>query len=455
MTRSPRWRGAVASTAIATVAALAACAPGSPASSGQAEAPSGAIKTDPAKLGKVQLVVWDQLVRGGQKAQITQLNKEFQRKYPNIDIKRVSRSFEDLKTTLKLALSGENPPDVVQANNGRSDMGAFVEAGMLTPLDRYAKAYGWAGRYPESVLQYSRYTSDAKTFGKGHLYGLPQAGEFVGVFYNKAKLAKLGIEPPQTWADFESALAEAKSKGMVPIQFGNLDQWPAIHTFGTVQSRYVPQQQIADLGFGRPGASWTTPENREAASALVEWAEKGYFTQGFNGLGYDQSWQRFTEGEGVFLISGTWLLADLQEALGEDLGFMLPPSRDGQSPMATGGTGLPFAVTSKSEHPDAAAAYIDFVTSEHAMKVIAENGGLPAVGAAKQQAASPAQQDIFQAWDTVTKADGLVPYLDYATPTFYDTLTAATQNLLAKKLPPQEYLQDLQQDYEQFVKSGS
>ena len=111
--------------------------------------------------------MWDQEVRGGQAAQMSQLNKEFQAKYPNITIKRVSRSFDDLKTTLRLALSGNQPPDVVEANNGRSDMGAFVKAGQLRPLDAYAKAYGWNARYPESVRQYSSYSPDGKTFGAG------------------------------------------------------------------------------------------------------------------------------------------------------------------------------------------------------------------------------------------------------------------------------------------------
>ena len=142
------------------LAAVTACAPGSNSSSGAATPTPGAtVSTNAAGMGKVNLIVWDQEVRGGQAAQMSQLNKEFQAKYPNITIKRVSRSFDDLKTTLRLALSGNQPPDVVEANNGRSDMGSFVKAGQLRPLDAYAKAYGWNARYPESVRQYSSYSA--------------------------------------------------------------------------------------------------------------------------------------------------------------------------------------------------------------------------------------------------------------------------------------------------------
>ena len=197
--------------------------------------------------------MWDQEVRGGQAAQMSQLNKEFQAKYPNITIKRVSRSFDDLKTTLRLALSGTQPPDVVEANNGRSDMGAFVKAGQLRPLDAYAKAYGWNARYPESVRQYSSYSPDGKTFGQGSLYGLPQVGEVVGIYYNAKKLAAAGVQPPKTWAEFESALAAVKAKGEVPMMFGNLDKWPAIHVFGTVQGRTTPADAVTQLGVRAQG----------------------------------------------------------------------------------------------------------------------------------------------------------------------------------------------------------
>jgi raffinose/stachyose/melibiose transport system substrate-binding protein len=51
----------------------------------------------------------------------------------------------------------------------------------------------------------------------------------------------------------------------------------------------------------------------------------------------------------------------------------------------------------------------------------------------------------------VTSQDGLVPYLDWATPTFYDTIAAALQEMLGGQITPEEYLQRLQDDYSAFV----
>jgi raffinose/stachyose/melibiose transport system substrate-binding protein len=432
---------------------MAACAPGSGSAGGDGETPEGSaeVNTDPASLGEVTLTVWDQEVRGGQTAQIEALNAAFQDEYPNITLERVSRSFEDLQATLRLAITDDEPPDVVQANNGRPSMGAFVEAGLLTNLDPYREAYGWADRYPESVLAYSSYTEDGVTFGEGSLWGLPQMGEVVGFYYNKTLLDELGIEVPVTWEDLDGAFATASAAGQLPLQFGNLDPWPGIHLFGAAQSRYVPADQIRDLGFGHPGAEWTTEENMRAAQTLVDWVDAGYVTPDFNGISPDDASQAFAQGQGVFMLGGTWLIADLMQAMGDNVGFTVLLGADSDVPVATGGTSLPFAITDASENIDAAAAYIDYITSADAMKVVTETGNLPIVEASEQQLSAPLQEEAFAAWDAVTGGDGLLPYLDYATPDSYNLLTAQVQALMAGEVEPSEFLDLLQAEYESFV----
>lgn len=431
---------------IAALALLTACAPGSGGDSGSKNttAPK-AVNTDIGKAGKVTLTVWDQEVRGGQNKRVERLNQEFEQKYPNVTIKRVSRSFNDLQATLKLALSGDKPPDVVEANQGYGQMGEFVKAGMLTPLDSYAKAYGWDKRYAKSLLDLNRFSPDGKTFGSGNLYGASMDGEIIGVYYNKDKLAKLGIQPPKTWAGFVNSLATAKSKGETPIGFGNLDKFPAIHELGIVQAQTAGKQAVRDLVFGRRGA-FTDAPNVQAASTLADWVKKGYLTKNANGQGYDDEWKKFaTGGDGAYLIGGTWLVADLPKNAA-NIGFMAPP-------VTTGGEGLPLSVVSKSKHPDVAAAYINFMTSAHAMDVGTENGLLPVSAPQSAKPSGPLMPDVFAAWQNVRRTDGLVPYLDYTTPDFADTLQSELQKLLGGKSDPAGTMKTLQADYQKFKDS--
>lgn len=442
---------------IALVAGMAlfaaACVPGTDGS--QAGGPGTGVATaipDPAQAGHVTLTVWDQEIRGGTNAELEELNKEFQDKYPNVTIKRVARSFSDLKTTLKLAVSGNKPPDVIQANQGYPDMVAFVQAGLLAPLDNYAGIYDWNTRYPNTLLNLNRVSADGTNFGTGRLYGISQTGEYVGLYYNKDALAKAGLKPPTTWHDFTSGLARLKSHGELPIQFGNLDKYPAIHTFGALQDQ-LSAGPTRDTVLGR-GDGFDTDATRQAAATLADWVKRGYLPKDANGLGYDDAAKKFASGDGAYLLTGTWELADLKKSMGGRLGMMPPPpAAAGAAPVTTGGQGLAWSVTSRSKHPEVAAAYLDFITNAHAADVMTQNGVLPAVPGAAAARVKPDTVDgqMIAGWQRLSEADGLVPYLDYSTPTFYDTLSENLQGVISGKTSPEQFAAILQKDYGDFM----
>ena len=50
-----------------------------------------------------------------------------------------------------------------------------------------------------------------------------------------------------------------------------------------------------------------------------------------------------------------------------------------------------------------------------------------------------------------TKKDGLVPYLDWATPTMGDTIGAALQDMLAKQQTPEQAMTTIGEDYDAFT----
>jgi raffinose/stachyose/melibiose transport system substrate-binding protein len=412
-------------------------------------AASGADRPSATKA-TVTLLVWDQEVRGGQNQAMKTLNAAFQKANPNIKINRVAKSFTDLQTTLKLAASGPNPPDIVEANNGYSAMGPLVKANLLMPLDRYANKYAWRGRYSPGILRMNRFTSDAQHFGTGSLYGLPMTGEVVGVYYNKAKLRELGLKVPATFQAFEAALAKAKAAGETPVQFGNLDKWPGIHEYEELMLQYVAKSWASSWIYGSGNQSFVSAGTSTAARKLQDWSNKGYFTDGYAGVGYDPSWGQFGKGEGVFLITGSWLTADLKKALGKDVGFFLLPPRNGKL-QTLGGEGLPWAISSKTKNADAAATYLNFITNAKAAQVIVNAGNLPAMKT-KVKVPSGLDTEVYAAWTLANRKDAIVPYLDWATPTMYDTVTAAIQKLMAGKSSPAAYLATIQADYKKFHK---
>ena len=339
----------------------------------------------------------------------------------------------------------------MQVNNARADMGQFVKAGQLTDMSPFAAAYGWEDRFPASVLSKVRYSTDAKTFGEGNLYGLPQTGEIVGIFYSQKKLDALGIKAPTTWDEYFSALDAALAKGEQPMVLGNVDKWPALHVFGPLQAKYVAPEEVVKLGMGNAGASWTDEPNKAAMQQFADWGAKKYFGGSPNGTDYDAAWNDFTKGTGVFLPGGSWLGTDMEAVMGEDLHFIAPPPAVDGKLATTGGTGIPFSIPAKAKQVEAAAAYIDFITTPDAMKLIAENGGFPVLDTAALAPEKGVQKEIFEAFDKVSQEGTLLPYLDYATPSFSDTAGQGLQEVLGAQRTPDEVLADFEADYSKFT----
>lgn len=438
--------------AMAAVVAVG-CTPGGSVS--QVTAPSAPAVTGVPDTGPITLTVWDQ--ESGQVSKVwDQLNQEFEAKYPNVTINRVSSNFSELKALLRLAIQSPNGPDVAEVNQGWPDMGTLVKAGLLLPLDGYADAYGWRDRVSENVLSVSSWTPDGKQFGTGNLFGYTTMGELVGVYYNKTIMSQLGLTVPTTFAEFEQDLATAKAAGQVPIQFANNDAWPGIHEFSIVQDQIASVSYLTDLIFGlqRDQLSFDTPENVQAATILQDWANEGYFTPGFGGSSYDDSIPKFVNGEGLFMITGNWIVANLG-ADDRDFGFFpMPPQNAGDPPVSTGGAGYPLSISAGSDNPDAAAAYIDWMNNDHASDLLVPTGELPLrKGAEPSVEEGTVLADVIHSAAQVSAANGVVPYEDWTTPTFYDTLTAAIQELMVNRITPQEFTARVEADYSDFQSS--
>ena len=114
-----------------------------------------------------------------------------------------------------------------------------------------------------------------------------------------------------------------------------------------------------------------------------------------------------------------------------------------------------FASVTKSKNPDVAAAYIDFVTDANAGKVLAETGNLPAMEADESAIPDGLPKEVYSSWLTLNEADGLIPYLDYTTPTFYDDISAAVQKLLAEKDSPSKFISGVESVFTKFASTLS
>lgn len=407
--------------------------------------------------GEQTLLVWDQFYRDEESKVIETLNAEFEAAHPGVKIQREVKVLEDLKATVKLALASSDGPDVAQVNQGRNDMGALVEAGLLSPLNTYLEKYNWSSVFSTSVASRNSFTEDGKTFGTGNLYGVSPTAEVVGVFYNKDIFRKNGWDVPTTFEDFETLLADIKAAGITPISFGSLDGWNAIHEFSAIQHLLVSLDYINNLTYGVNNVSFDTPENVQAARILQDWANAGYFSEGFPGIGYDDSNNLFKAGTGAMTITGSWLAPELLVDTDQEFGFFLLPPYQGKSGLAIGGVGIPFAIRKTSEKQDLAAEYLNWMISPRAAELWAEAGMLPAMALPADSKLDTANLfgDTLNAWNTINQGNAVGHYIDWATPTFYDTLAAELQKLLGGISTPANLTEAVEVDYSAYLQSMS
>lgn len=403
------------------------------------------------KLGPVTLAFWHNETLTGPMTSIAELTTAFEAKYPNVTIQITAKDFNDLQAIEKLTLSGPDAPCLIEGNQGRATDGEIIKAGLIVPLDKYAKAYGWLDRYPPGLLEEFRWTPDGKTFGQGSIYGISQGAIYVGIFYNKDKVAKLGVPwPPKSLDEFETALQAAKAAGELPIQLGNLDVWPGIEdAFGFLHGYYaVSGENERSWALGGPGLSFATPENLEAATKLQEWAQEGYFSKDAAGIGYDASVANFVKGQGVFLFDGFWASGGLYDGMKDKVGFVNPPAGPSGKVVVTGAMDQPLHISSACKYPDLAAAYLDFITNQDAAPTLIKWSRVPAVPAAQVPPETTSlEQAQIAAWSDVRAADGMGYFPDWATVTMYDTLGSQIQQLMAGKITPQQFVANVQADY--------
>jgi raffinose/stachyose/melibiose transport system substrate-binding protein len=372
----------------------------------------------------------------------------------------VKLSFRDTAswfTQAKLVAAGENPPEVFAGNQGYQVDGELVKAGLILPLDEYAKAYGWDQSYTPETLQQFSWTEDGSTFGEGTLWGVAQSGQSTGVFANMAKLRSAGVDPAslETFDDFDAALAtlrDALPADEPVIALGNKDQYGALHLWGMVQGAYTPAQEMRDWIFHKDGATFDTPGNLRSLEKLKEWADAGYMGQGdaFNSRNDAEAAAAFGRGEGAMMLGGNWNASIAKDGLGKDAAFFnMPPGESGKA-VAIGSASLPMHISAKAKEPDLAAAYLDHITGPSAGEALVETQQVPAATDATAEPSDPLGRQVMEGWQELVEDGGLTLFPDWSSPTMLQTMGQTFQEMLAGRITPKEVVERTQADWEEY-----
>lgn len=299
-----------------------------------------------------------------------QILDRFEELNPGVTIDFTSYPFTDFLRVMPLALDGGEGPDVAYIPWGIQALGSYALAGHLVELTDIGAERGWFDNFD---IEESFYTNDQTP---EQVFGIPFEITTIGVFYNTEMFDELGVEIPETFEEFESALATIKDAGITPITVGSQDAWPLSHVWLQNAHTVVPIDNIAGIEQNDPDARLDTAEWLIATEKLVEWTEAGYLDPNMLSTNYSDSNNLFINGDAAMSMTGTWALSDFVSLPEFEAGFFPTPQMDPELPWHVGGKN-PYnnlVVNATSEHQELALDLVDFLLSEEAQTMFWDAG---------------------------------------------------------------------------------
>ncbi|NED96227.1 extracellular solute-binding protein [Phytoactinopolyspora alkaliphila] len=366
--------------------------------------------------------------------------------HPQVTIETQQTPFSDYVKTIKLAMSSDSPPDIAQYNPGA--MNTLVPAGLILSLEPWKDAYGWEGSFPQASLEVLSSDDAAEQFGTGDLYAAPGALSVLGVFYNASILDEAGVsEVPATLADLEEAFAQVQDAGFDALSVGGL-QVGGFHVWNALLNVLGDVHDYRDWVYGSPGASIENEAAAEATETLARWVEEGFIPSGANATADSDAQADFANGSSAFLVTGNWAASALEAELGEDVGFFLMPGPTGDTVNVASGASVAYAISAKTEHPDVAAAFLDYLSSPEAARIQFETGFMP-VETEADLSADGLRADIATSFGGVVENNGIVPFPDFASPGMIDKLTPGIQGIISGSTTTDAFLGSLQESWDE------
>lgn len=350
-----------------TGATPAPAASASPAASpGGSPAASAAASLEPATL-----TLWHNYGKEANATATENLVKAFEAKYPQIKIDIVSQPADNYFDLLQAAAISKTGPDLATMWTGLFDLkyrSYLQPLNDLVPLDELKKLKG---------IEYSSLNFNPDN---GVLV-VPLEVQFYNGFYNKHLFQKAGLDPskfPTTWDEFFAACAKLKAAGITPLVYGSGGQalgasFYAWYDFSYLMMMYSPADW-KNLYSGT--TAWTDPAIKAQVDKWVSLVKQGYTNKDV--LTNTDSDAQFTAGKAAMTMEGTWSIAGFQQAMGDNVGAFLPPFVDQPLKGVVEYSGDGFSMTTYSQHKPQAAAFLSFLASDDAQKIVADAGLIPA-----------------------------------------------------------------------------
>lgn len=357
------------------------------------------------------------------------------------------KGFEQIRSTASQILNSNEAPDLMEYNKGNATAGLLASQGLLTSLDDAVAEYGWDDMLAPSLQTTARYDENG-IMGSGDWYGIPNYGEFVTVYYNKDVFAEAGLEIPTTYDEFVAVLDAFVEQGVTPLAEAGAE-YPLGQLWYQLALSQADRQWVNDYQLYENPVDWQGPEISYATETLAEYVDAGYISPNVSGMTAEDAGTAFIAGDYPIFVSGSWWYGRFTaEITGYDWGIFAFPGSD----LSLGSSGNLWVVPENAQNKDLAYQFIEITMRPEIQAIIGNNGGVP-VAADPADITDEKSQELIEAFNDITAKDGLSFYPDWPTPTFYDEIVGALQELVNGTSAAADVQTQLGDAYDSYVDS--
>jgi raffinose/stachyose/melibiose transport system substrate-binding protein len=310
---------------------------------------------------QVELRVWDQFTNPTESDNADAIYAAFTEQNPNVTITREAFSTDQIRDVVNTAVSSGTGPDLIFYDAGPGYAGVLADADLLLPLDDYAAQYGWDERIAAPAAEATTYD--------GAFLGMPLQTDLIGMYYNQTLLDQEGMTVPETLDELVAFCGEATEKGYIPIAFADAEGYEAFWQFSMTANQMVGPEGIRAL-LNNEG-SWDSPEIVAAIEAFfVTVRDAGCLPEDAVAIADADGNSLFYNGEALLHSTGSWMIAEFAENMPDaEVGFVpFPEIEGGQGRVWISGVGSAWYISAATQHPDEAAAFLDYLFSQEAVE---------------------------------------------------------------------------------------
>jgi raffinose/stachyose/melibiose transport system substrate-binding protein len=382
--------------------------------------------------------------------------EDFKRDHPNVTVIEEQLQSDEYNTKAQVLAAANDIPDVLTVPGAW--MENFVKNKLLLPLTDYFKAK------PALFNGYRPGSFDKCTLN-GNIYGYPvAAGPTHVLFYNSKILADNGYpEFPKTWSGFTALCEKLKKAGITPFAFGNKSSsYTQYAWLSSLSDRMTGPDWTHSICDGT-GAKFTDKPFVDAVSIIDDFRKKGYFNVDLNSIDGSMMAQYYFDGKAAMYSEGIWGVQNVvSNAPPEVLAvtkvdfFPTPDGGIGNPRSSAGGAGVYYSLNAKigASGPkfDAVTTMFEYMTAEGAAKIMASAGGFPAYDP-KDFDRSGLHRLAIEAYDLCVEAPQTRIFDLWFDASVVEVMNTSLQEMLAGAKPPKEVAQDMQTEYERYLRN--